>query len=326
MKTITQHYGADLEWTQKLAEQLEGKVEGNFIKASESIHSGIRYFQDCGAGIVAQYVDVTYNTDVKFIHKNLTDDFVGLHFCLSESEALVSFKKASKMVSSWSYNLLLIDSSLPFEFEIKKGSKIFLFSIFIKKETIKIYAEKNNIFKKTISKIMNPQQNTIVKWERMSTKSYQALKELQKLKKKDFLFDLNMSGAVHLLISDYLHKISEKDFIIQLVNQTDLSNILAIQHNLLENINDHFPSINMLADKCNMSSTKFKILFKKISGETPNAFFIENKLFKAKELLEERQLTVSEISNLLNFHNTSYFAYKFKEKFGIAPKTFSQQL
>ncbi|MDR7371729.1 AraC family transcriptional regulator [Flavobacterium aquidurense] len=326
MKKIIQHYGADLEWTKSLAKKLDGKIQGNFIKASEDIHTGIRYFKDCGSGIVAMYVDVTYNTDVHFTIKNNTNDYVGLHYYLSESDATLSFDTVSNTVGSWSYNLLLLDSSLQFEFEAKKGSKIFMCCIFIKKETMKIYAQKNNIFKKTIDQILNPQQNTIVQWERMSIKSYHALKDLQKLKEHDVLFDLHLTGTVHLLISDHLRKVSEKKCIIQLVNEDDLSSILSVQRYLLENINDHFPSIKALAQKSNMSVTKFKSLFKKITGDTPNSFFLENKLFKAKELLEEKQMTVTEVSEILSFNNSSYFANKFRGKFGLLPKTYSQQL
>lgn len=273
------------------------------------------------------FVDVTYNSDVQFTIKNRTDDYVGLHYYLSESDAKVSFETTSNIVSSWSFNLLLLDSTLQFDFEAKKGSKIFMFIIFIKKETMKIYAHKNNMFQKTIDKILDPKQNTIIQWERMSIKSYHALKDLQKLKEHDVLFDLHMRGTVHMLISDHLQKISQKKkCIIQLVNESDLMSILSTQRYLLENINDHFPSVKVLAQKSNMSVTKFKGLFKKITGDTPNSFFLENKLFKAKELLEDQQLTVTEVSEILKFNNSSYFAQKFKSQFGLLPKTYSQQL
>lgn len=326
MKKIIQHYSADLDWIHSMADEFEGKVEGNFIKVSETIHSGTRYFLDCGDGIVALYVDATYNTDLQLIQQNIKDDFIGLYFNLSESEAKLSFDTESNMMGSWSYNLSLIDSSLKFQFDVKKGSNIFVFCIFIKKDTIRKYAAKNNILKKSIDKIMNPKLNTIIKWERMSIKSYHELKELQRLKVGDVLFDLNMIGTVHILISDYLEKVSKDTCIIQLVNESDLASILSVQRYLLENINDHFPTIKTLSQKSNMSISKFKSLFKKITGDTPNSFFMNNKLVKAKELLEERQLSITEISNLLNFGHTAYFAYKFKKKFGLLPKTYSQQL
>ncbi|MNY23086.1 Bacterial regulatory helix-turn-helix protein, AraC family [compost metagenome] len=53
---------------------------------------------------------------------------------------------------------------------------------------------------------------------------------------------------------------------------------------------------------------------------------MENKLLLGKELLENKQLTISQISDELNFTNNSYFASKFKEHFGLSPKAFYKQL
>nr|WP_306801541.1 AraC family transcriptional regulator [Flavobacterium sp. H4147] len=95
---------------------------------------------------------------------------------------------------------------------------------------------------------------------------------------------------------------------------------------LIENIEGHFPSIKFLADKANMSESKFKSLFNKITGSTPNMFFMENKLLLGKDLLETKEMSISQISDKLNFTNNSYFAAKFKEHFGISPKTFVKEL
>lgn len=81
-----------------------------------------------------------------------------------------------------------------------------------------------------------------------------------------------------------------------------------------------------MADKANMSESKFKSLFKKITGNTPNAFFMDNKILLAKELLEQKKLTISQVSDKLNFTNNSYFSSKFKDHFGLTPKTFLNQL
>nr|WP_262898989.1 AraC family transcriptional regulator [Flavobacterium branchiicola] len=95
---------------------------------------------------------------------------------------------------------------------------------------------------------------------------------------------------------------------------------------LIKNIENHFPSIKSLAENANMSESKFKNLFHKITGDTPNVFFMENKLLLAKELLEKKQLSISQVSDQLNFTNNSYFASKFKEYFGLSPKIFVKEL
>lgn len=326
MKKIIQHYGADLDWVRPLAEQLNGKIEGNFITVPNEIHTGDRYFFDCGGGIIALYVDVTYNNDFKIIQKNLKNDFIGLYYNLSDSGTELLFDTVSHQMGAWSYNLSLIDSSLEFEFNIKKGSKVFIFAIFIKKELIKLYGKENNINSKTIEKVMDPTKNTFIKWDRMSNKSFHAITDLRKLETGGILFNLNLVGTVHLLISEYLLKITNENIIIHLVNKTDLSNIISAQRYLIENIENQFPSIKYIASKFNMSETKFKSLFTKITGITANAFYIDNKLIRAKDLLKENELSISEVSKQLNFSDTAYFAARFKKKFGILPKAYSKKL
>ncbi|PIF30186.1 AraC-like DNA-binding protein [Flavobacterium sp. 9] len=326
MKKIQLHYGADLDWVEPFVKKFKGKVDGNFIILPEEIHTGSRYFLDCGQGVIALYIDVKYNCDLQIIQKNLKHDFVGLYYHLSVDPTRLSFGDISTSMGSWTYNLSLIDSSLDHTFEVKKDDEIFIFCIFVKKEIIKSYAQNNNFSSKTIEAIMNPSKNTFIRWDRMCHESIHILDDLRKLQVGEVLFDLNMIGSAHMLISNYLTKISENNIIIQQVNQDDLSNIISAQQFLLKNLNNHFPGIKLIAAKFNMSESKFKILFKKITGNTANAFFLDNKLIKAKELLEENQLSVTEISKTFSFGDTAYFSSKFRKKFGILPKTYTQQL
>ncbi|MRX70384.1 AraC-type DNA-binding protein [Flavobacterium resistens] len=325
MKKVIQQNSADLEWIYSLASQLGGKVEGNYIVVPEEIRTGNNYFLNCGEGIVSLYSDVTYNKDFCITQKNLKNDFVGLYFNLSQSETKLSFGANSNMMGSWFYNLSLIDSSLEFQYNIQKGSKVFIFCIFIKKEIIKSFLKKNILFRKKLDLLMDPTQNTFIHMDRMSDESFHILMNLQKQKVDDPLFNLHMIGTTNLLMSKYLKKIA-KNIIISQVNEVDLLNIIESQRYLIENLEKSFPGIKFLAYKAHMSDSKYKLLFKKITGSPPNVFYLNNKLFKAKELIDEKQLTIGEICKQLNFGSATYFAAKFKLKFGILPKTYSQQL
>ncbi|MCV9928553.1 AraC family transcriptional regulator [Flavobacterium sp. LS1R49] len=326
MKTIKHSYGADLDWVAPFAKQLEGKVNGNFIVVPDTLFKGSRYVLDCGDGIVAYYVDVTNNRDVNLIQKNISNDFIGIYYNLSEGEVKYSSSNFKHNVGRWQYNLLVIDSSLETNYFIKAGSKSYVLCIFIKKSMMASYAQKNNITLRDIDKITDPSKNTIIRFDRMSSESFHLIDDLRKLKVGGPVFDLNLTGTVHLLLSNFFKKMSSVRIIIQTVNESDLANIIAIQMFLINTIEDHFPTIKLMAHNANMSESKFKDLFKKITGKTPNTFFIENKLLKAKELLEGKQLTITQVSDRLNFTNNSYFASKFKEHFGIAPKIFVKQL
>lgn len=326
MITIEHSYGADLNWVDDFAKKIGGKKDGNFIIVPEEIQTGTRYFLDCGDGIIAYYIDVEYKKNITLIQKNKENDFVGLYYNLTEGEASVSGNHFLFNISRWNYNLAAIDGTLESSYNVKAGSKTFALSIFIKKDNIEAYAKKNNITLSKLDQMIDSSKNTIVRFDRMSNESFHLLQDLKKLKVGGSIFNLNLIGTVHMLISNYLKKLATKRIIIQTVNESDLANVIKIQMFLIEHIEDHFPSIRLMASKANISGSKFKNLFKKITGNTPSAFFMDNKLLLAKELLEKKQLSISQISDKLNFTNNSYFASKFKQHFGISPKTFIKQL
>ena len=110
------------------------------------------------------------------------------------------------------------------------------------------------------------------------------------------------------------------------VDDSDFSNIITAKLFLINNIEGHFPNIKTISNIANMSESKFQHLFKKLTGKTVNTYFMHNKLLRAKELLEENDLTISEISDKLHFTNSSHFASTFKKHFGILPKQFIKNL
>jgi AraC-like DNA-binding protein len=325
MKTIEHYYSADLDWVENFAQQLGGKIEGNFIKVPENIYTGTRYFLDCGEGIIAYYIDVQYHTNLHLIQKNLSSDFVGIYYNLTEGEANLSAGNYMNDIGRWKYNVAVIDGALESDYQVKRGSSTFALCLFLKKSMIQSYAIKNNIHLRDIDKITDPKKNTIVRFDRMSSESFHILKDLRKLKVGGPIFDLNLIGTVHMLLSNYLKKMAANRIIIQTVNKTDLKKIIAAQMFLIQNIHEPFPNIHIMANMANMSESKFKNLFRKITGLTPNAFFMENKLILAKELLESKQYSISQVSDKLHFTN-SYFASKFKEHFGLSPKIYLKQL
>jgi AraC-like DNA-binding protein len=327
MKRITQHYGADLEWVDSFSKNFNGEVIGNFIKIPDEIHKGDKYFLNCGEGMVALYVDVEYHINFRLIQKNLTDDFVGIYYNLSEGDVRMTYEEKSNNIGPWFYNLFIIDSTLEYQYDVKSGSRCFVLAIFIKKEVIKNYFVKNNVFKNKIADLFNPAGNTLIRWDRMSNESFHLLSELRKIEVGGSMFDLNLIATVHLLLSEYLVKVSSNDdIIIKSVNEADLSGIIDAQHFLIESVEKVYPGNKIIAQKVGMSESKFKILFKKITGIAPNTFFIENKLARAKTLLETKEFSVTDVATKFCFVSNSYFASQFKNKFGINPKQFIQQL
>lgn len=326
MRIVEHFYGVDLDWVESFAEQLEGSVKGNFIIAGENICSGFRYFLDCGEDVTALYVNVEYNADIHFIHKSCKKDFIIFYYNLTDIEAKKTSTNFIYDVGRLGYDLSIIDSSLETNYYVKSGSKTIALCIFIKKTRVISFAKENAEFFENMSKIMDSEKNTFIKFDKMSYKSNIILSELQKIPVGGSVFDLNLVSSVHLLVSDYLRQMLGHVIILEKVDTLDLSSIVKVQIFLIENITGAFPSIKFLAERANMSVSKFKLLFGKITGTTPSCFFMAYKLNKAKELLQMDGYTISEVTDHLNFCNNAYFINKFKKNFGISPLTFIKRL
>jgi len=80
--------------------------------------------------------------------------------------------------------------------------------------------------------------------------------------------------------------------------------------------------IDQLLEEIPMSYSKFRQAFKKATGLSPNQYYLDIRLNKAKELLTSTSLSVNEIAYHTGFESIFYFSKLFKKKSGISPKDY----
>lgn len=88
---------------------------------------------------------------------------------------------------------------------------------------------------------------------------------------------------------------------------------------ILEN-SDEFMGISKLSKKVHLNEFKLKLGFKKYFGLTPYQVSINSRLEKAKILLQDKELSITEISQKIGFKFTQSFSSAFIRHFGICPK------
>ena len=80
--------------------------------------------------------------------------------------------------------------------------------------------------------------------------------------------------------------------------------------------------IDELLDEIPMSYSKFRQVFKRATGLSPNQYYLDIRLNKAKELLTATSLSINEIAYHTGFESIFYFSKLFKKKNGISPKDY----
>lgn len=88
---------------------------------------------------------------------------------------------------------------------------------------------------------------------------------------------------------------------------------------ILEHSFDQPISIKELSRKVAMNECYLKKGFKTLTGKTINEFQQEQRISRAKELLQEHGQTVSEVANTLGYSSISHFSTAFKKATGMKP-------
>lgn len=87
---------------------------------------------------------------------------------------------------------------------------------------------------------------------------------------------------------------------------------------ILENLSSQL-SLEEISQKLNISYSWFRKTFKKYTGFSPQQYIMEIKMQKAKELLTNSDMSISDIAFELGFDNPNYFYTVFKNKTKTTP-------
>ena len=87
----------------------------------------------------------------------------------------------------------------------------------------------------------------------------------------------------------------------------------------------HHRSVQYYADSLNVTRKYLSEVIKKNSGKTASNWIDDIVILEAKVLLQNKDLTISQISELLNFDNQSVFGRFFKNHEGISPLEFRKR-
>lgn len=90
-------------------------------------------------------------------------------------------------------------------------------------------------------------------------------------------------------------------------------------------IEDHFAeqvSVEDLAQEVSLSTSQLIRLFKRQLGTTPHSYLLRHRITRAKELLAETSLPVSEIARAVGFASDSNFSYRFGQMVGQSPSSY----
>ncbi len=93
---------------------------------------------------------------------------------------------------------------------------------------------------------------------------------------------------------------------------------------LCSQIEERF-TLDDLARRCGLSRSRLAELFRQQVGIAPLAFLENQRLRRAKELLEHTSLSLEEIAGQAGFSSPFYLSLRFKKHFGLSPRDYRRQ-
>lgn len=194
-----------------------------------------------------------------------------------------------------------------------KGAVILIFSFNLKGKYSEYFTDK-------VFHLTEEQQNIIDMFLEF-IKSNEGKSNKDYKKEEQFLF-ANKDNYLYLQqVVTYIEQL-----LLSLANNPNISKVSTTKDALIfkdvvkymnDNIFNH-PTVSDIAKSCYLSESGLKRLFEKYAGISIHKYFLKLKFKVATKLLKEG-LSVSEVSEKLNFSSQSYFSVSYKREMGISP-------
>lgn len=107
---------------------------------------------------------------------------------------------------------------------------------------------------------------------------------------------------------------------LSLINQKSLKKLFKLKHFLNENLNKNY-SVSELAMKLGVSDSVLKVEFKRVFNTTISQYYLNQKMIKSKQLLQNTELPIYQIAEDVGYKNATHFSAAFKRFYNKTPKT-----
>ncbi|MFE7085226.1 helix-turn-helix transcriptional regulator [Sphingobacterium spiritivorum] len=309
------------QWLQQFSDQIGTRlIDNKIILFSREIAEGRIYFIELMPGLSVMLRDMIVHQPIHFSRKAKEDDLVFVYYDLSENISTHIVNGVGHMVGLNSpFDMGIVDSSVESSYIPILGERVYSLCLLVsKKLLIKLF--KNHIQNNNKNVYFDPERNTLLFYGHIDSRSKLLLHQLKKKSYTDPSFELFFKSTSYRLFGLLIEGFSKISYPSFKLSDIEIKGILATQEYILTQLWVKFPGVSNLARMAGMSESKYKLAFRRVFNDTPNNFFLTEKLFLAKRLLTSGDYnSVLEIAYELGYSKSSYFSAVYRSKFGVLP-------
>jgi AraC-like DNA-binding protein len=127
------------------------------------------------------------------------------------------------------------------------------------------------------------------------------------------LFQLKACAGVLSLLAEILTRNRRKD------QANNYQRIVEKAKSLMEENVSGVINLPGISEQVGISTSRFNEIFKTYTSMTPYQYYMQLKIKKAADILEQKDLPIKEVAYSLGFEDQYYFSRFFKKKTGVAP-------
>lgn len=309
------------QWLQQFGNLIGAQpIDNKIILFSDEIAEGRIYFLELMPGLSVMLRDMFVHQPLHLSRKAKGDDLVFVYYDMSENISTHIVNGVGHMVGLNSpFDLGIVDSSVESTYIPVLKERVYSLCLFVsKKLMIKLF--KGHTQKNNKSIYFDPEYNTLLFYGHIDSRSKLLLRQLKDKSYEHPSFELFFRSTSFRLFGLLIEGFGKMRHSALKLSEMEIKGILTTQEYILTQLWLKFPGVRTLARMAGMSESKYKLAFRKVFNNTPNHFFLTEKLFLAKRLLTSGNYnSVWEIAYELGYSKSSYFSAVYKGKFGVLP-------
>ncbi|EEI91908.1 transcriptional regulator, AraC family [Sphingobacterium spiritivorum ATCC 33300] len=321
MRHIKHSYSLSPDWMYQVAHAFDTEVVDNKRSTLPLQHgTGGTIFLEITSGFSVQLVDLIYTVPIKVTRTPTKEDMYVVYYDISDHYNQHIIDGTDHQVGySSKFGMGFTDGKVESTFIPAVGERNFYLRLFIAKSLLHSMLSDCKPTE-AVEVIFDKSKKVLSYYQHMESATQVLLNELKNRSFDDPAFELLLKGASLQIFSNLVRRIRLYDDKLYKLPQQDLENMDKSISYMTNDLQMDFPGIQKLAEIAGMSTSKYKTLFKKIMKDTPQQFFLNEKLLLAKELLNGGMFrSIKEVALELGYSQSGYFAAAYRKKFNLLP-------
>ncbi|PBJ04601.1 AraC family transcriptional regulator [Flavobacterium sp. ACN6] len=320
MIEVNHIYALKSDWYNQFAEQLVAKVgaerpNNQLLTMQNDIAEGNSFYTDVIPGLSVAIIDFMFKESILINRFKGEDDLYVIHLDFSDEMNLIHINDEKyKIGYKANLGLLMLDNAFENSFQPVIGKRVYTMRLIVSKELLNFPIGSKGLRKSKKGK------KVLFFNDHIDSESKLIMHDLKNKTVYDPGFDIHLRGIALRLLAKFIDRYSNLSKMEYHITDREIQALQQTNKYLLDNLLNEFPGIPHLADMAGMSITKYKSLFKKMFIDTPNNFFIREKMILANQLLQSGEFeNVKDVHKYLSYKKTNYFTSKYFMQFGRKP-------